>query len=136
MKKNCSFSVTRNDLFIDSYTLYDVYNCIIYDKPVISRYIHFSGNCLKASCFLNVRYGITIREMISQLGGFVKIPATVIINGRIVGNAVNSLDVPITKYVKSIAFLSKDKATDKQIYSCINCGSCAGQCPVSAIAEA
>ena len=46
------------------------------------------------------------------------------------GTSVKSLDIPITKYVKSVEFLSKKKNSDEQIYSCINCGNCRFACPV------
>ena len=45
-------------------------------------------------------------------------------------NSPKSLDIPITKYVKSVEFLSKKNKNDEQIYSCINCGNCRFACPV------
>lgn len=131
MHKTCPLSVTRYDFFIDSYTLYDIYNAVVYDLPVLSRHIHFTGNCLPASSFLNVRLGFTLRDVVQQLGGFIKNLEAVIINGRICGNSVNSLDIPITKYVKSVEFLSKNYTTDSQVYSCIKCGECRYNCPVN-----
>lgn len=130
MRKNCRLSISRKDFFVDSYTLYDIYNALVYDIPVLSRHVHFSGNCLSASCFLNVRLGFTLKEVVKQLGGFIKAPAAVIINGKICGNSVNSLDIPITKYVKSVEFLTKDNTTDSQVYSCVKCGMCRFKCPV------
>lgn len=131
MRKVCPLSVSRYDFFIDAYTLYDIYNAVVYDLPVLSRHIHFTGNCLPASCFLNVRLGFTLRDVVQQLGGFIKNLETVIINGKICGNSVNSLDIPITKYVKSVEFLSKNYITDSQVYSCIKCGECRYKCPVN-----
>ena len=45
MRKTCKFSVTRKDIFIDAYTLLDVYNAVVYDVPVLTRHVHFSGKC-------------------------------------------------------------------------------------------
>ncbi len=130
MHRTCPLSVNRNDFFIDSYTLYDIYNAVVYDLPVLSRHIHFTGNCLPASCFLNVKLGFSLRDVVQQLGGFIKNLEAVIINGRICGNSLNSLDIPITKYVKSVEFLSKNYTTDSQVYSCVKCGECRYKCPV------
>ena len=130
-KKNCGLSISRDDFYIDSYTLYDIYNAVVYDIPVMSRAVHFTGNCLVASCFLNVRNGFLLKDVIKQLGGFVKNPGSVIINGKLCGNSVNSLEIPITKYVKSVEFISKSYTTDSQVYSCIKCGSCRYICPVN-----
>lgn len=130
LKKSCKLSISRKDIFIDSYTLIDIYNAVVYGLPVLTRTINIAGNCLSASCFLNVRLGFTLKELIIQLGGFIKPPKTIIINGRICGNAVTSLDIPITKYVKSVEFLSKSYMTDSQVYSCVKCGLCRNKCPV------
>ena len=130
MRKSCPLSVSRYDFFIDSYTLYDIYNAVVLDEPVLSRHINFTGASLPASCFLNVKLGFTLKDIVKQLGGFSKNLAAVIINGKICGNSVNSLDIPITKYVKSVEFLSKNNSTDSQVYSCIKCGACRYNCPV------
>ena len=69
---------------------------------IVIGIVLFTGNCIPASCFLNVRIGFTLREIVNQLGGFIKNPGTIIINGKLCGHANNNLDIPITKYVKSI----------------------------------
>ncbi len=130
LRKSCNFSVSRKDLFIDSYTLIDVYEAVVYNKPVLTRTVNFTGNCIPASCFLTVRIGFTLRELVNQLGGIIKAPSAIIINGKKCGNSVNSLDIPITKYVKSVEFSSKANTTDNQVYSCVKCGACRYNCPV------
>ena len=130
MRKTCPLSVSRYDFFVDSYTLYDIYNAVVLDQPVLSRHINFTGNSIPASCFLNVKLGYTLKDVVKQFGGFAKNLGAVIINGKICGNSVNSLDIPITKYVKSVEFLSKNNTTDSQVYSCIKCGACRHNCPV------
>lgn len=131
MRKTCNFAVTRKDLFVDASTMYEVYKAVMCGIPSTSKYVHFSGNCINSSCLLNVRIGTSIKDIVNQIGGFSKAPSQVIVNGLVNGVSVPSLDVPVTKYVKSIAFLSKDKKTDKQIYSCVNCGYCRLACPVN-----
>jgi electron transport complex protein RnfC len=130
LKKVCTFCLTKRDLFTDSSTIYDVYKACCLSIPSIDKYVHFSGNCLNVSCLLNIRLGTPLRDVVAQLGGFIKEPAHIIINGMLCGTSVKSLDIPITKYVKSVEFLSKKKNSDEQIYSCINCGNCRFACPV------
>ena len=88
------------------------------------------GNCLQASAILDVKIGTTIKDIINQIGGFTKEPKIIVINGLISGSRVQSLDTPITKEVKSLTFLSKEKKTDQNIFNCINCGNCRFICPV------
>ena len=80
---------------------------------------------------MNVRIGTKVSDLIDQLGGFIKNPGLILVNGMIVGNSVPSVDISISKYVKSITINSKNKMTDKQIHSCVNCGSCRFICPVN-----
>lgn len=130
MKKACNFEITKKDLFTDASTVYEVYKAGVCSIPSISKMVHFSGNCLYSSCLLDVRIGTPIKDIVSQIGGFSKQPAKIVINGSICGTSVQSMNVPITKYVKSVEFISNHKITDTQIYSCVNCGNCRFICPV------
>ena len=129
IKKTSNLDITKNDFFTDSSTLYEVYKAVICSTPSVSHLVHFSGNCLYSSCLLDVKIGTTLKDIVNQIGGFAKEPSVIVINGLIYGNSVESLNVPITKSVKSVDFISKTKITDNQIYSCVNCGNCRYICP-------
>ena len=130
IKKSCNFEISKQDLFVDASTCLEVYKAIALSIPSVDRFIHFSGDCLNASCLLEVKSGTCLRDIVAQLGGFVKEPTHIIINGQLCGISVSSLDIPVTKYVKSVEFLSRKKRTDEQVYSCINCGNCRFACPI------
>lgn len=130
LKRSCTFTLSKKDLFCDASTIYEVYKAVALGIPSIDKYVHFSGDCLNASCLLEVKLGTTLRDIVSQIGGFAKEPALVVVNGLLCGNSVHSLDVPITKYVKSVEFSSKNRVIDEQIHTCINCGNCRSACPV------
>ena len=130
LSKICNFTLTKKDLFTDSSTIYEAYKALLLSVPCVDKLVHFSGNCINASCLLDVKLGTNLRDIVPQVGGFIKEPAHIIINGMLCGTSVKSLDIPITKYVKSVDFLSKTKNTDEQIYSCVNCGNCRFACPV------
>lgn len=130
IKKSEKFKISKKDLYIDASTLYEVYKAINKDMPQMSRPVFIYGNCLQASAILDVKIGTTIKDIINQIGGFTKEPKIIVINGLISGSRVQSLDTPITKEVKSLTFLSKEKKTDQNIFNCINCGNCRFICPV------
>ena len=130
MKKNCNFEITKHDLFVDAYTCYEVYKAVICGIPSISRLIHFSGNCLYSSCLLDVKIGTPIIDIVNQLGGFIKTPAMVLLNGALSGTSVQSLNTPVSRTTKSVEFVSYHKKTDTQLYSCGNCCNCRFVCPV------
>lgn len=127
-KTKADFKLSKNDLFCDSSTLYEVYQSLIQGSPSINKLIHISGNCLKVSCFLNVKIGTSIRDVIEQIGGLIKTPKQIIVNGSIRGFSAGSLDMPVTKYVKSISIISSKTKNDSVIYDCINCGNCRFVC--------
>ena len=102
LKKTSNLEITKNDFFTDSSTLYEVYKAVICSVPSISHLVHFSGNCLYSSCLLDVKIGTTLNDIVKQIGGFVKEPSVIVINGLIYGNSVESLNVPVTKSVKSV----------------------------------
>ena len=126
--KTVEVPLAKKDLFIDSSTLYEVYKCVAKNIPSINRLVHISGNCLKSSSFLNIKLGTSIREVISQMGGVIKKPKMIIINGSLRGTTASTLDMPITRYVKSIEVVSHKDSIDKRIYDCINCGNCRAIC--------
>lgn len=129
LKEKPFSEVSSEDIFTDSSTMLDVCRVIKYGIPVISKYVHVNGNCLPASGLMNVRIGTTLRFLAEQCGGFIAPPAAIIINGIISGRAVESLDTPITKYVKSVSFLPSGEVPDQRQSSCIRCGNCRKVCP-------
>ena len=130
LSKTSNFEINKSDLFIDSETAYEVYKSLVLNIPPISKPVYFSGNCIPSSGMLDVKLGTSIKALASQVGNFLAPPEIVIVNGELCGYSIQSLDAPITKYVKSIEFISNRKFTDNQIYDCVNCGNCRTVCPV------
>lgn len=129
IKRFCIFDLQKTDLYTDASTMYEVYKACTLSIPSIDKYVHFTGDCLNASCLLEVKLGTKLRDIVSQIGGFSKEPALVVVNGLLCGNSIHSLDVPITKYVKSVEFISRNRTTDEEMNTCINCGNCRFACP-------
>jgi len=128
-KKNPETFITEEDLFVDSTTMYEVYKAVGLGIPGIDHIVQFTGNCLPSKCMLNVRIGTTFNEVVSQIGGFLKEPHLLIINGHLAGNSVFSGFVPVTKYVKSVSFVSRKRTPEQLVNSCISCGYCRDNCP-------
>ena len=121
--------ITKESLFIDASTALNVYNAVEYTLPVMEQFVHLTGNCLNAAAMFKVRIGTTIRELSQQCGGFTKEPAKIIINGFMNGSEVNTLDIPVTKSVKSVAFLTKTELCNQNGSPCVRCGRCRDVCP-------
>lgn len=129
-EKNDTFiNVDANDLFVDPETAYSVYEAIVLGIPVVERFIHVTGSCLRSAGMFKVRIGTPIQSLTKQCGGFKNAPAKIIINGMITGFAISNMETPVTKIVKSVMFVSANELDDQTSTQCIRCGKCRIICP-------
>lgn len=127
--------IGNRELFIDCQTALAVYDAIVLGIPLISRYVHVTGDCLNAAAITKIRIGTTLKDLAMQCGGFKRKTAGIIINGVITGNTVDSMDIPVSKDVKSVSFIPQAKVPDQQIEDCSRCGNCIDICPVGLYPE-
>ena len=121
--------INGNSLFVDSGTLLNVYEAIMLGKPVIENFVEVKGSCLMTSAIFKVRHGTSIADLAKQCGGFKIKPERVVVNGMLCGTMLSDFDVPITKSVKSLTFISKAQMYNQDFTACIRCGNCRGVCP-------
>ena len=62
-------------------------------------------------------------------GGFKTEPQKVISGGPMMGFAMFTLDVPVTKTSSAILCMTKDEVAAMEPSACINCGRCVEVCP-------
>ena len=122
-------SIIENSLFIDANSLVLFSDAIVYNVPVERVYVHVFGDCLKSSAVLKVCIGESVHNLALQLGLSPKKIGKVIVNGYLRGRAIPSLDTPISKNVKSVAFISRKDMADYSSAICVGCGSCRASCP-------
>lgn len=125
----------NRDLFIDVQTALNVYTAVCEGKPVINCHIHITGDCLNAASVATVKIGTTLEDLVKQTGNFKRKLAKIIINGVVTGNTIDSLRIPVSKDVKSVAFVPKNQIQDQIEENCIRCGNCTKICPVGLYPE-
>ena len=118
----------RTCFFTDSTTMFHVYNAVVLNIPVETVNVFVTGDCLQANALLKVCVGTSFKTIAKQCGGFTKKLGKIIVNGQISGVAINSLDTPVTKYVKSISFNSRQDNYDRSVGVCLRCGRCRSVC--------
>jgi Na+-translocating ferredoxin:NAD+ oxidoreductase subunit C len=123
-KKEASIVLVEPD------TMYSVYEGVVNNKPMLSRFIVVMGPALGNPTILKVRIGTSIGDVIEECGGFKTNPSRIIVNGLIVGQSVYDLDTPITKYTKSLHLMDLDSCGSYTVRDCIHCGRCLQVCPV------
>lgn len=121
--------IMLSSLFIDASTLALLSDAIDNNIPVTRIPVHVSGDCLRSSGILKVCIGSSFRSIAKQCGVDKKHLGKIIVNGMINGYTVSSLDAPLTKYVKSIFFVSKRDFAVHSEAVCLRCGRCREACP-------
>ncbi|MBQ9537879.1 MAG: hypothetical protein IJU95_01300 [Treponema sp.] len=97
--------INVSSLFVDSVTVFSVWEAIILGKPVIESFVEVSGSCLRSSAIFRVKHGTSMADLAAQCGGFKSRPERVVVNGMLAGTMLDDFDVPVTKDVKSLTFI-------------------------------
>lgn len=104
-----------------------------YGKPLVSRSVTVSGNCIANPSNVRVPIGTSLQEIIDFCGGFTDEPYKILSGGPMMGTAVTDTGVPLLKSNNAIIALGKDSTKLKPERDCIRCGRCHTACPMSLI---
>ncbi|HPR30879.1 MAG TPA: electron transport complex subunit RsxC [Prolixibacteraceae bacterium] len=111
-------------------TVFAVYEAVMKNKPLIERIVTVTGNSLSKPSNFKVRIGSPVRQLIDAAGGLPDDTARVISGGPMMGKALPSVDVPVSKGTSGILVLSEKEGHRKAVKNCIRCGRCVGVCPM------
>ncbi len=114
-------------------TIYAIREAVLFNKPLIERYITISGNMINRPGNYKVRIGTMISDIVEECGGLKGKPSKIVIGGPMSGISVDTLDIPLTKSTSGILFLSEDEIRSGECSSCIRCGRCVSVCPMGLI---
>jgi Na+-translocating ferredoxin:NAD+ oxidoreductase subunit C len=106
-----------------------IYEAARYGKPLIERVVTVTGEGIKEPKNLMARVGTKISELIDECGGFKDDVAKVVAGGPMMGFALSSLDVPVTKGTSGVLVLPEEGVMHAEEYGpCIRCGRCIDIC--------
>lgn len=112
-------------------TSFAVYEAVRYGKPLIERVITVTGEGIAEPKNLMVPVGTLISDLIGECGGLKDEEIKVISGGPMMGFAVSSLDVPVTKGTSGIVALPEGGFFHAEEFGpCIRCGRCIDVCPM------
>jgi electron transport complex protein RnfC len=102
-------------------------------RGLIERVVTVSGPAVANPGNFMVPIGTPLRFLLGQVGLAADRVGEVILGGPMMGMAVASLDVPVTKAVSGVVALEReDPDLDRRkVYPCIKCGECLKACPIS-----
>ncbi len=110
-------------------TMINVYQAVVKGMPSIERIVTVSGDAVNKPGNFRAPFGMNQMELVEAAGGFKEEPEKVISGGPMMGFAMFTLDVPVTKTSSSILSFLKDPVKGLDETACINCGRCVEACP-------
>jgi Na+-translocating ferredoxin:NAD+ oxidoreductase subunit C len=111
-------------------TAYAVYEAVQKEKPLIERVITVTGKSVSNPSNFLVRIGTPVSYLISAAGGLPAGTGKVVNGGPMMGKALNTLDVPVTKGTSGILIIPDSESTRKPELNCIRCARCVAACPM------
>ncbi|MFN5745516.1 MAG: electron transport complex subunit RsxC [Methylococcaceae bacterium] len=111
-------------------TVAAIYRAVMQGEPLISRIVTVTGHGLHRPRNLQVRIGTPIAHLIDYCGGYTDQAARLIIGGPMMGYAIATDAVPISKTSHAVLVASPDELGAAPVTQpCIRCGACMEVCP-------
>ncbi len=111
-------------------TTFAAYEAVSLDKPLYEKVVTVSGRAIKRQANLKVKVGTLLSDVVDHLGGTTDKLLKIVSGGPMMGFAMSTLDVPVTKTTSGVLLLD-DTETDLSPYGpCIHCGWCMKACPM------
>lgn len=107
-----------------------IYDAVVLNKPLYEKGITITGKGIERPANLLVKIGTRLSDIVSYLGGTKPDLSKVVMGGPMMGLAVSTLDVPVTKTTSGILFLTEEEVDTRPHSHCIRCGWCLDACPM------
>lgn len=111
-------------------TAFAIYQAVMKNKPLIDRVITVTGKQLQHPSNLLARLGTPFSQLIDECGGLPENTGKVIGGGPMMGKALASPDVPMTKGSSGLLLMTKEEARRAEPQACIRCAKCVSVCPM------
>lgn len=116
-------------------TVVAIYMAVCESTPLMRKIITVTGDAIKDPRNFEVKIGTSYSELIEEAGGFREKPEKIISGGPMMGTAIFSLDIPVTKTSSALLAFTKDEVAENEPTACIRCGRCVEVCPSSLIPQ-
>lgn len=110
-------------------TAFAVYEAVQKNKPLIERVVTVTGKKLAKPSNFMVRIGTPMSMLIETAGGLPEDTAKVVNGGPMMGKALSTVDVPVTKGTSGVILFPAIESLRPAVQpSCIRCGRCISAC--------
>ncbi|MDO4574312.1 MAG: electron transport complex subunit RsxC [Planctomycetia bacterium] len=106
---------------------------VLYGKPLTHRVVTVTGGGIAKPANLFVPIGTPMKKLVAFCGGLNDGARRVIGGGPMMGFALGSLDIPVTKGTSGITVLTDEELQRPIETNCVRCGRCVAVCPMNLI---
>ncbi|OPZ27453.1 MAG: Electron transport complex protein RnfC [Bacteroidetes bacterium ADurb.BinA174] len=111
-------------------TAFAVYEAVQKNKPLVERVVTVTGKDVKNPCNVLSRVGIPLSNLIDFAGGLPETTGKIISGGPMMGKAIASVDIPVTKGTSGILIIPTLESKRERMNDCIRCTKCINVCPM------
>ncbi|MDL2262173.1 electron transport complex subunit RsxC [Bacteroidales bacterium OttesenSCG-928-I21] len=111
-------------------TTFSIYEAVQKNKPFFERVVSVTGKSVSKPSNIMVRVGSSISLLIEVSGGLPEDTGKIISGGPMMGKALNSNNVPVTKGTSGIVIVPSKISNRPAISNCIRCAKCVSVCPM------
>ncbi len=108
-----------------------VYEAVQLNKPLVERIVTITGEEVTKPGNYSVRVGTPTNHLIEAAGGLPESTAKIISGGLMMGKAITTVEVPITKGTSGIVLVPANESMRlPEQPACIRCAKCVSVCPM------
>lgn len=108
-----------------------IYEAARFGKPLIERVVTVTGEGITHPMNFMARIGTKVSQLIEESGGFKGSAAKVVSGGPMMGFALSSLELPVTKGTSGILVIPEEGVYHAEDFGpCIRCSRCIDICPM------
>ncbi len=111
-------------------TAFAIYEAVQKNKPLIERVVTVTGKDIATPSNLLVRIGTPSSTLLEQAGGVPVSAAKIISGGPMMGKALTTDTVPVTKGTSGILVMREEDTKRRPMRNCIRCAKCVSVCPM------
>ncbi|MBQ2574784.1 MAG: electron transport complex subunit RsxC [Bacteroidales bacterium] len=105
-----------------------IYEAVQKNKPLFERVVTVTGKSVKSPKNILARVGTPLSHLIAAVGGLPEDTGKVVNGGPMMGKAVKSLEVPVTKGTSGVLMFKQSESERMEESACIRCGKCVSAC--------
>ena len=111
-------------------SIFAIYEAVQKNKPLIERVVTVTGNDVKSPSNILSRVGVPIIDLIDFAGGIPESTGKIVSGGPMMGKALASTEIPVTKGTSGILIIPTLEAKRAKMRDCIRCSKCLSVCPM------